>query len=179
MVIINDKMNHKQKIIANLKGIKAMIFIVAFNLFVLMSCNHHEMPYAEYVEFEAETWKKNEIVEYKLELNDSTEEKSINEGYELFISLRHTTKYQYKDLWIEAKIYMIDSIENVDTLQLCLIRQDSRWTGKGYGGVYELNQRLKNSNQISKIRTIALRHIMSDSVLCGIKNLGIIVTNNR
>lgn len=172
-------MTLKRKIIINVKIVKAMIFIVAFNLLVPMSCSREDMSYAEYIEFDNENWRQNEIVEYKLEFNDSSKILMQPSDRELILSLRHTSKYHYKELWVEMKFFMADSAQYADTVELCLIKQNSRRAGKGFGGVYEVNQKISSKYNLSDIRTVELRHIMNDSILYGIKNIGILITNKR
>ena len=176
IIQIKDRMIHNIKEIVNIVKIRAISIIVAFNIFSIVGCDDNKFYYAEYIDLESECWQRKNLLQYNINSIDSvTEQKE----YDVVLSLRHSDDYQYEDLWIEVRTCQKDSIEYVDTIKLELLSPDKRWSGKGYGGVYEINETLYREKKMDSIISFKVRHIMVDSILKGINNIGILIIDKN
>ena len=169
-------MNHNKRIITNKLKLKAMIVIVAFNLFCAISCDKNEFCYAEYAEIENENWCKKCLIQYDVSSVCSVDKTQLND---LILSIRHSNDYQYKELWLEVRKCSYDSIEYVDTIKLDLLSSVRGSLGKGYGGIYEINHLLYNGVRMNGVNNIKVRHIMADSILKGVNSIGILIKSKN
>jgi len=85
--------------------------------------------------------------------------------YEYEIGIRHKDTYKYRDLWLTI---------NKDTLHLYLADSVGNWKGKGIGNTrqstFSWNTNKPSQDSISEFRMI---HIMKDSILSDIQDLGL------
>lgn len=100
-----------------------------------------------------------------------------NGDYEMQIGMRHIESYPYRDIWLGLRTnWEGDSLYHTDTLHLYLADERGDWYGTGMGGVVQFAQKesvtwsLRDS--ISK-PVIQIFHLMNDSVLKGISDVGI------
>ena len=89
----------------------------------------------------------------------------------LNIGIRHTETYPYKDLWIE--VGSKESIEKKDTFHLYLADQDGHWTSNTTGRLYQCNFDEGKLNLSIKDSTLYVVHLMTDTLLRGIHDVGI------
>ena len=84
----------------------------------------------------------------------------------LTVEIRNTSKYPYTNLFLTI---------NGDTMECILANGKGEWTGKGISTLYQNQFPYEKSLQIAHPDTLMLniRHIMSDSLLQGIQDIGI------
>lgn len=104
-------------------------------------------------------WHKNDTFVYTLPC-------TINlQDYKYELGIRHKDTYKYRDLWL-----MI----NEDTLHLYLADSIGNWKGKGIGNTRQListwETKQQSPDSIAEFRII---HIMKDSILPDIQNIGL------
>lgn len=121
-------------------------------------------------------WKRNDTLFYHLP--------SITKGeYNLQIGIRHLESYPYKDIWLEVCHNLQDStIFQKDTLHLYLADSLGDWQGKGIGGLLQYTEEAPLKVEIKESHSnasIHITHLMSDSLLRSIYDVGIQVNHIR
>jgi gliding motility-associated lipoprotein GldH len=106
----------------------------------------------------------------KFEITDTTS------TYNVFVTLRHTDAYAYRNIWLDiATKQPGDTSFQKGRFELTLQESSGKWMGTGYGGIWEVRYplfkqiRFKKSGQY----TILLKQIMRDDPLMHIMNAGI------
>ncbi len=92
-------------------------------------------------------------------------------NFKLNIGIRHTELYPYKDIWVEVGCK--ENPAKKDTFHLYLTDQKGHWTSNTTGRLYQCNFDKGNLNLSSQDSTLYIIHLMSDSILTGIHDMGI------
>jgi len=92
---------------------------------VVMSCNNN-IVFDDYKTFENQTWNADSSVIFSYSAIDTTSKN------QLVIKVRHTTNYEFQNLFLFIKA------EKKDTLELLLANKEGKWLGKGIGDVREV-----------------------------------------
>lgn len=116
-------------------------------------------------------WAKGDTLVYTLPA-------SIPPGeYELEIGIRYKESYLYRNLWLEIKQNMQDTLHyETDTVQLFLTDETGKRTGNSPGGLYQCTFPYSVTFPISQQgggRTFRLVQIMKDNPLKGISDVGL------
>jgi gliding motility-associated lipoprotein GldH len=96
--------------------------------------------------------------------------------YNVFVTLRHTDAYAYRNLWLDIATQQPgDTSYQKGRFELTLQQSDGKWLGTGYGDIWELRHPLFKQIRFKKQGeyTIRLRQIMRDDPLMHIMNAGI------
>jgi len=110
------------------------IFIFAL---VFISCNNN-IIFDDYKTFENQTWNTDSSVIFNYSVIDTT---SHNQ---LVIKVRHTTNYEFQNLFLFVKA------EKLDTLELLLANKEGKWFGKGIGEVREVEFVYRKNKEFTK-----------------------------
>jgi gliding motility-associated lipoprotein GldH len=97
-------------------------------LFAFASCDTH-VVFESNKKIIDESWNKNEIVIFETEINDTTE------LYNIFLNLRHSTQYSYRNFYLFFETEMPDGKIVRDTLECILADKAGKWTGSGFGRI--------------------------------------------
>ncbi len=89
----------------------------------------------------------------------------------LSVGVRHSADYPYKDLWIEVEGMLRDSIVHRDTVCCSIFGDDGRINGTTAGMLYQ--SEFFVSELPTPLNGLRVRHIMSDSMLRGVHDVGI------
>lgn len=92
-------------------------------------------------------------------------------NFKLNIGIRHTELYSYKDIWIEAGCK--ENPAKKDTFHLYLTDQKGRWLSNTTGRLYQCDFDNGSLDLSSQDSILYLIHLMSDSLLTGIHDMGI------
>ena len=98
------------------------IFIFAA---IFISCNNN-IVFDDYKTFENQTWNTDSIIIWDYAVIDTISQN------QLVIKVRHTTDYEFQNLFLFVKA------EKTDTLELLLANKEGKWLGKGIGDVREV-----------------------------------------
>lgn len=97
--------------------------------------------------------------------------------YELKIGIRYKETYLYRNLWLEVKQNVQDTLHYAtDTVQLFLADETGNRKGNGPGGLYQCTFPYEATFPISQeggTRTFRVVQIMKDNPLGGISDVGI------
>lgn len=98
------------------------IFIFAL---IFISCNNN-IVFDDYKTFENKIWNADSSVVFRYSVSDTTSQN------QLVIKVRHTTNYEFQNLFLFVKA------EKIDTLELLLANKEGGWLGKGIGDIREV-----------------------------------------
>jgi gliding motility-associated lipoprotein GldH len=135
----------------------------------LTSCKQVEL-YERLKNVPGGNWKAGEKLSFPLTIKDTTI------GYNLFVSIRHSNVYPYRNIWVRMGLQMPgqDSVSYQD-FELPLA-DNEKWLGSGLNDIYDRRVRLFGQPQrFSKTGTVnfTLQHIMRDDPLPGVLQAGI------
>ena len=71
-------------------------FFIIISIFII-SCNR-TVDYIEFKPIDKESWSQNDSLLFKFEVTDTLA------NYNLFIHLRHSGQYKYRNIWIQTRI---------------------------------------------------------------------------
>ena len=137
---------------------------------LLVSCQGNTQYHAyQPVKTESGWWQDDTLIYH---IPDSLTGKS----YQMELGIRHTTVYPYQDLWLEMEYTSGDSLTlTKDTLHI-LLANKGIWNGKGKHGLMQLTQeaeQLLSIPQSEEDIELRITHLMSDTLLKGIHDIGI------
>lgn len=110
--------------------------IFIFSL-IAISCNTN-IVYEDYKTFENQIWNTDSSVVF----NHSFIDTICN--YQFVIKVRHTTDYEFQNLFLFIKT------EEKDTLELMLANKEGAWLGRGIGDVREMEFLYRKNKKIPK-----------------------------
>lgn len=114
-------------------------------------------------------WQRQDTVDFCVNVPDSFT------AYWLQVEIRNNTDYPYQNLPLSVTTYNADTLlVSTDTLQLILANAQGKWTGKGWGGLYQTTISA-GSVAIDKAGTyrFQIACTLPDSLLKGISDVGI------
>ena len=111
--------------------------IIVFLIIFFISCQNDSI-YEKYYTFENNTWHTDTVVSFSFDIKDSLT------NYDATLMIRHTTEYDYQNLFLFTKFSNIK-----DTLEIYLADKSGKWNGLGFGDVRELNIPFFTSKQLS------------------------------
>ena len=101
---------------------RTLVLIGTIVMFI--SCNNS--IFNDYKTFENQTWNADSSVIFSYSVSDTTCKNKV------VIKVRHTTNYEFQNLFLFAKT------EKTDTAELMLANKEGKWLGKGIGDVREV-----------------------------------------
>ena len=110
--------------------------IFIFSL-IAISCNTN-IVYEDYKTFENQIWKADSSVVFNHSFSDTIC------NYQFVIKVRHTTDYEFQNLFLFIKT------EETDTLELMLANKEGAWLGRGIGDVREMEFLYRKNKKIPK-----------------------------
>lgn len=110
--------------------------------------------FSELVDFGNHGWERQKPVVFSPKYIDSTA------CYDVFLTFRHNTRYEFSNLCVAVDF--IDSLHHASRVKLCIPITDShgKWTGSGFGGVYQQKVKLRNNMPAGSTSTVTVWHTM-------------------
>ena len=102
---------------------RTLVLISTIVMFI--SCDNH-IVFDDYKTFEHQTWNADSSIVFSYSASDTISKNQI------VIKVRHTTDYEFQNLFLFVKA------EKIDTLELLLANKEGKWLGKGVGDVREV-----------------------------------------
>jgi gliding motility-associated lipoprotein GldH len=115
-------------------------------------------------------WSSSFKPEISFEITDTT---SL---YNLYVVLRHTDAYRYKNIWMNAYIQMPGDTLQKQRLELRLATDDKGWLGSGMDDIFEHRILITNTPQQFRKKGVykfRLENIMREDPLQYVMNVGI------
>lgn len=148
------------------------LLIVIYSL-LLVGCQRGVI-YTQFQSIPSHGWEADSALDFDATIADSVTD------YELQITLRHTDKYPYQNLWLFVDISNDSSLICTDTIECYLANERGEWLGGGLS-IYELpllynqHQRFPNIGNY----TISIHQGMRSDTLVGIQELGLKIISNE
>ena len=95
-------------------------------LFLLITSCNNNIVFDNYKTFENKAWNADSSVVFGYSVSDTTCKNK------LVIKVRHTTDYEFQNLFLFIKT------EKTDTLEVLLANKEGQWLGRGVGDVREV-----------------------------------------
>tara|TARA_B110000003_G_C16649094_1_gene533371 strand:+ start:2800 stop:3309 length:510 start_codon:yes stop_codon:yes gene_type:complete len=126
----------------NIERIEEKMFKMKLSNLILLvsimfiSCD--DKVFDDYKSFEDQIWNTDSILVFKYAVRDTTSKNN------LIIKVRHTTDYQFQNL------YLFVRNEKQDTLELMLANKEGKWLGRGVGDIREFEYVYRKNKMFSK-----------------------------
>ena len=104
-------------------------FICLLVCIYLISCSSDNAILNDSVAISESGWNINDPIRFELEITDTTQ------LYDVYITLRHNTDYEWMNLFLFLKTYYPNLDYSRDTLECFLSDETGRWFGKGGSSV--------------------------------------------
>lgn len=144
------------------------LFCVLYICFAV-ACTQNTV-YHSYRSLPEEGWRKSDTLSFQIPITDS-----IPVTLRLFAEIRNRTNYPYHELYLHISQNLQDSTTwKNDTILIQLADSTGRWTGKGWGSIYQSEIFFKSIRPLHpgnyQLRIISE---MQDELLPGINDVGI------
>lgn len=136
---------------------------------MLVSCAQFD-TFEQNIQIKEHAWTYSLQPEVQFNITDTTS------FYNVFITLRHTDAYAYKNLWLYVLTQQPgDSSFRKDRFELTLQQPDGKWIGTGFNDIWEIRHPLFTNIRFTKSGSykIRLQQNMRDNPLLHIMNAGI------
>lgn len=143
-----------------------MIALLGLGFYGCMPINRFERN----VQIPQNKWFYSFTPEISFDISDTTA------LYNVFVNLRHTDAYAYRNIWLEIETRRpADSLFQKERFELNLQQPDGQWMGTGYADIWEVRHPLFSGIQFKRsgTYTVRLRQIMRDDPLAHVMNAGI------
>jgi len=146
---------------------KTSILYLLF-VFLLLSCDPNQV-FEQNTNFKDLTWHKDSIVTIKVDIVDTTS------AHNIYINVRNTSRYEMQNLFLFVNTTSPNGTVLRDTFECYLADDRGKWTGSGWGDIYE-NQFLYKKNvrfPISGNYTFKYTQAMRTNELKNISDIGL------
>lgn len=152
-----------------MKSLLKNSFFVLFSACLLTACNENTV-YHSYQSLPDEGWGKSDTLSFQIPITDS-----IPTTLRLFAEVRNRIEYPYHDLHLFISQNLQDStVWRTDTIAFNLADSTGRWTGHGWGSIYQSETFIKSVLPLrSGNYTIKVINGMKDEKLQGLSDVGI------
>ena len=152
-----------------MKSLLKNSFFVLFSACLLTACNENTV-YHSYQSLPDEGWGKSDTLSFQIPITDS-----IPTTLRLFAEVRNRIEYPYHDLHLFISQNLQDStVWRTDTIAISLADSTGRWTGHGWGSIYQSETFIKSVLPLrSGNYTIKVINGMKDEKLQGLSDVGI------
>ena len=104
--------------------------IYIFLLFIITSCDPYQV-FEKNVELVDYTWHKDSIVNIEVDIQDTISPHNI------YINVRNTSRYEMQNLFLFINTSSPNGIVLCDTFECYLADERGKWTGSGWGDIYD------------------------------------------
>lgn len=150
-----------------MKSLLRNSLFVLFSACLLTACNENTV-YHSYQSLPYEGWGKSDTLSFQIPITDTT-------TLRLFAEVRNRIEYPYHDLHLFISQNLQDStVWRTDTIAFSLADSTGRWTGHGWGSIYQSETFIKSVLPLrSGNYTIKVINGMKDEKLQGLTDVGI------
>lgn len=90
-------------------------------------------------------WDRNEKAQFTFEIEDTLG------TYDLYLNIRHSGQYQYKNLYLFTEMQSPTGMLAIDTAQMIFADTRGKWMGKGIGDIYDYQFKYKQAVHFSEV----------------------------
>lgn len=150
-------------------ALKKYAFLLAGLIGLLVSCNTGGVN-EQHVAIPEHVWKSSYIPSFSFTVADTVS------AYRVFLVIRHTDAFRYKNLWVKIGAQVPGDSLVTDSRNLILATDDKGWLGEGMDDIFE--HRILLNQQPAYFRkkgtyTYTLQHLMREDPLEYIMNVGV------
>lgn len=134
------------------------------------ACNDTHTVYHSYHALPFGGWAKSDTLFFPVSVADT-----LPPILRLYAEVRNRSDYPYEELHLYVALNMPDSaVWHTDTIAIHLTDSTGKWTGKGWGSVYQTETFVKSARPLHPGNyTIKVTHGMKDEKLQGVNDVGI------
>jgi len=138
------------------------------SLAFISACNP-DLVYQDSKTIPEEGWHYQEKISFSVEIEDTT---SL---HNLYLDVRNTTNYEYRNLFLFLDIEFPGNRVLRDTIECILAERSGEWTGKGFGRIKSNRFLFRTDVWFPRMGTytFTFEQGMREEVLHGIKDIGI------
>ena len=150
---------------------RRVVFFIT-TLFILSSCTKNNV-YENNRLIHSTNWKASDTLSYNVNISDTS---SL---YNLFITIRHTEDYPYRNIWLLIYTKFPDGKTLNKRTELTLADEDGKWQGQGVNNIWDDRILLQNDAYFNKAGqySFALEQDMRQNPLPGIMAVGLRIEN--
>ena len=152
------------------KNDRIFLWLLGLLMFLLYNCNSNVI-HRESKDIPDSEWKKNNILSYNFKIKDTLQ------PYNLYLNIRNTSKYQFRNLFLFIETTSPQGNTVRDTFECILADEKGRWYGKGWGDLYENKIPYKQYIRFPRKGTygIEIQQAMRRTNLKNITDIGIVI----
>jgi gliding motility-associated lipoprotein GldH len=121
------------------RKISRYIFVVIPSFLLLLSSCNSNVVFSDTHTMAENTWKLMDIASFNAEVNDTITSNNI------FFTLRSSSSYPFRNIWLFVTTIAPDGKSITDTLQFNLADEKGKSFGRGFGDIHELDLPYKSN----------------------------------
>ena len=147
---------------------KSLLVVLSLIVFSLSSCDKNKV-YQKYVSLPDYAWLKTNSIDFKVNIEDTAI------AYNVFLNVRHTDFYPYKNLWVKLKSQVNDKLHWDEEIELILQEKSGKWMSDCSGNICDAKILIKAGEQFSSAGeyTFTLTQIMRVDPVVAIMDMGL------
>lgn len=141
---------------------------VVIALLFFASCDYG-VAFEEYQSLPANGWPQEKALSFQTEMTDTLA------LHEMYLNVRNTTDYGYRNLYIFLDIEFPGGTILRDTIECILADREGKWTGSGFGAIKSNRFLFRNEVWFPEqgTYTFTMHQAMREESLQGISDIGI------
>lgn len=148
---------------------KRVLYLSLASIFAIVSCNTIDV-FEKNEAIPGQAWSGRFKPEFTFDINDTTAR------YNIYIVIRHTDAYKYKNMWLNLSIQAPGGITKNHSVELKLATDDKGWLGSGMDDIFEHRVLVNTAGPeplIAGRYHFTLENIMRDDPLDHVMDIGI------
>jgi len=156
-------------------GSRSRIIVAVLLLATAATACNRGIQYSENHRIEEGRWNMHDPAKYSCTVDDTVM------TYDIGLSLRTTTDYPYRNIYIFMVTTFPSGTSVTDTLHAMVTDEKGRWLGKGTGNIRELTVPFKSKVWFPEAGEYHFRvmHGMRDTVLTGVRDIGMKISRRE
>jgi gliding motility-associated lipoprotein GldH len=167
----NNHMGSLRKAARKLPGIisstRFFLLYIPATLVLLYSCGPDAM-FDHTKKIPGNVWKEDELIRFEVPVHDTVH------IYKFFLNLRHTTDYEYANVFFFINTTYPDGTRAKDTVECILADKSGKWLGNGITNIRDIQVMLRRGLRFPQTGTFIFEfeQAMREPELYGIKDIG-------
>jgi gliding motility-associated lipoprotein GldH len=155
-------------------GNRSRIIVAALMLAAAATACNSGIEYSENHRIEEGRWNMYDPAKYSCTVDDTVM------TYDIGLSLRTTTDYPYRNIYLFMVTTFPSGTSVTDTIHAMVTDEKGRWLGKGTGNIRELTLPIRSNVWFPEAGEYHFRvmHGMRDTVLQGVHDIGMIISRS-
>lgn len=154
---------------------RVFVFVAALLALNAGCVRDREVIYADFVDIPSEGWSRKEFCAFETAKIDSAMFADSTARYDVMLTVRHTGKCPYTELFLPA-VQSEDRCTSLpDTIHVSLATPDGAWRGTHSKGIYSLTDTLLRHTSLPPLYSLRLYHAMPEERLAGLLSVGITI----